>query len=166
MLNMEGKQIHDFFVKVCCVTPKNVKNIKFLYKKGSTVRHLKDRIHALTGVDSADQRIIVRGYPMADSTIPIIEADEIIYSISTHAEPAVEKISIVYGKGLDGRNIGVPIDYDTSTDDDLKEYIGGVHDKPKDSVRIVLAGKLLNDVSLKEVEIWKHACFHYIFEVE
>ena len=166
MLNMEGKQIRNFFVKVCCVTSKNVKNIMFLYKKGSTVRHLKERIHALTGIDSSDQQIIVRGCPMADSTIPIVEADEIIYSISTHAEPAVEKNSIVYGKGLDGRNLGVPVDYDTSTDDDLKEYIGNVYDKPKDNVCIILAGKSLNNVLLKEVEILKHACFHYIFELK
>ena len=159
-------QVNDFFVSICFVTDNDVKKTRFLYKKGKTIKYLKERIHALAGINPVDQRIIVRGCLMTDNMVPIIAPNEVIYMIPTQGaifEKPVKNDSYAFGKGLDGRNIGVPIDYDTATDDDLREYISHVYNKEKDSIDIILAGNLLKGVSLKETGLLKCACFHYVF---
>lgn len=84
-------------MSICFVTDNDV-------KKGKTVKYLKERIHALSGINPVDQRIIVRGYLMTDNMVPIITPNEVIYMIPTQGaifEKPVKKNSYVFGKGLD-----------------------------------------------------------------
>jgi len=70
---------------------------------------------------------------------------------------------ILYGRSISGETIGVPVIFETSTVDDLKNYITEQKNIAKDDLRIILCGiSLQNNKSLKETNILKHPCFHWV----
>ena len=155
-----------FFVTIRHVLPSEVVTVQVTVPMNGTVQDLRQRIHAETGVLPADQRVVFGGHLLSDEETLRdlgIGNDSTVFMVERIPEPEPHMVH-VFGRSTDGRTVSVEINYDIATAYDLRVGIANEYECATDDVRIIFCGHFLEDnVSLRDIELVKHNCFHFVF---